>query len=496
MSSGHWEWQDERGNWNAYDTSTQSILKKASGSTTIYAPNGHAYLVNLTQQYQENTRFQTRRPIRFVSSGSNSSFLSGLFGSSSGAAPAPPPGASIPQWACDKCTFINNGTDTNCGVCGLGVNPKAAELLMAQYGGASPSPPPPAPAPKRRKKYKAPVAPPAPPSGGGFFGMASSFSMWGGDDQEEEVESSGPRFVDPKELEKKKAKEEKKRIRKEKTDGERQARQLLVILKKKIREDECWNLLQELYGLAPDPTTEIPIQKEEFDMCQVCFADAPDAKMLNCGHQNCCNDCLIRHMQIKIKDDDIIPWICCPFPDCRAKIAPQHFKLLDAKQVAEFCRIQLSKALQRNSMWVNCKKESCHYGFLVEDKEKHKMKCEICGKKQTVCRAADQDDGIKEMLKNGTIRKCPKCAELTMKDKGLCNIINCGRCNIWWNWRTRETGNSQKEMKHAARQRGTLWEPGELRYQQQLERSNPAEFKALLERNGIKYDPSYRRGGW
>ena len=36
---------------------------------------------------------------------------------------------------------------------------------------------------------------------------------------------------------------------------------------------------------------------------------------------------------------------------------------------------------------------------------------------------------------------------------------------------------------------------GELVYQQTLERSNPAEFKALLERNGIKYNPHYVRGG-
>ena len=37
---------------------------------------------------------------------------------------------------------------------------------------------------------------------------------------------------------------------------------------------------------------------------------------------------------------------------------------------------------------------------------------------------------------------------------------------------------------------------GELRYQQELERSNPQEFKALLERNGIQYNPNYVRGGW
>jgi hypothetical protein len=37
---------------------------------------------------------------------------------------------------------------------------------------------------------------------------------------------------------------------------------------------------------------------------------------------------------------------------------------------------------------------------------------------------------------------------------------------------------------------------GELRYQQELESRNPKEFKALLERNGIAYNPNYVRGGW
>ena len=41
---------------------------------------------------------------------------------------------------------------------------------------------------------------------------------------------------------------------------------------------------------------------------------------------------------------------------------------------------------------------------------------------------------------------------------------------------------------------GTLWEPGELAYQQGLQRSDPGAFKALLERNGVEYNPNYVRG--
>ena len=62
------------------------------------------------------------------------------------------------------------------------------------------------------------------------------------------------------------------------------------------------------------------------------------------------------------------------------------------------------------------------------------------------------------------------------------------------NWASRETGRSSSELKNRARSRGTLWEPGELAFQQGLQQSDPAEFKALLERNGMQYDPNYRRG--
>lgn len=86
------------------------------------------------------------------------------------------------------------------------------------------------------------------------------------------------------------------------------------------------------------------------------------------------------------------------------------------------------------------------------------------------------------------------CCLLQMKDKGMCNVMHCGKCGIYWNWKTRETGTSSSQLKNKARRNGTLWEPGELRYQQELQRNNLPEFKKLLERNGIKYDPNYVRG--
>ena len=66
------------------------------------------------------------------------------------------------------------------------------------------------------------------------------------------------------------------------------------------------------------------------------------------------------------------------------------------------------------------------------------------------------------MVQTGQLRECPTCHLLTMKEKGLCNVIECTKCGIWWNWRTREQGHSEKDLKQRARMSGTLWEPGKL----------------------------------
>lgn len=104
------------------------------------------------------------------------------------------------------------------------------------------------------------------------------------------------------------------------------------------------------------------------------------------------------------------------------------------------------------------------------------------------------DEGLLKMKADGSLRECPSCSFPTIKEYGICNIIQCEQCNIWWNWRSKETGRTSQELKNKARSRGTLWEPGELQFQQTLQQSDPEAFKELLERNGMQYDPNYRRG--
>ena len=215
----------------------------------------------------------------------------------------------------------------------------------------------------------------------------------------------------------------------------------------------------------------------------------------NCGHGPLCARCTRFYIDQKVDENDIFPWIVCPAGGCEERLSCED--LLHAssfEKCQQFCKTFLTKHVVRYPEWVPCK--FCEFGFLAtNDIEGRKMHCEVCGKKQIVQRKKeDLDDSLKEMMKDGSLRPCPKCKFLTFKEYGICNVITCQQCNIVWNWRTRETGRNSKELKQRARRRGTLWEAGELDFQRTLQRTNPKAFKDLLERNGVKYDPNYRRG--
>jgi len=142
----------------------------------------------------------------------------------------------------------------------------------------------------------------------------------------------------------------------------------------------------------------------------------------------------------------------------------------------------------------------CHFGFLVDvtSREKKIRRCEYCHLAQEV-RYFDPeelqlDDETRKLVEDGVLRPCPSCKAYNMKDYGICNVIQCHTCQIWWNWTTRQMGKSQNELKNKARMDGSLWGAGELAYQQKLQRENLPEFVALLKRNGIDYDPNYIRG--
>ncbi|CAF3439057.1 unnamed protein product [Rotaria sp. Silwood1] len=239
-----------------------------------------------------------------------------------------------------------------------------------------------------------------------------------------------------------------------------------------------------------------------FPACQICCdEDAPMITMKACGHRVVCTSDFNRYLSVRIRDGDILPWIPCPAETC---FVPCHVDNitqdgnLTYSDLLSFITTFMLKKLSRNENFITCIK--CEKGGFLQmgPPKKQQVTCPICHEKQIIEKGVDGalDPAFKKMIQSGELRECPTCRHLTLKEKGVCNVIECAKCGIWWNWRTKEQGHNGRDLKQRARMNGTLWEAGELRYQQELEARNPKEFKALLERNGIKYDPNYIRGGW
>jgi len=234
---------------------------------------------------------------------------------------------------------------------------------------------------------------------------------------------------------------------------------------------------------------------------------------VNCGHSIICTDCFRQYIKIKIRDKEILPWVTCADADCKVPLHPRDILScgISVDELYQFLGTFFIKHLAREPQWIECKTAKCNYGFWLEEAElktlekkneerkgsgKKEDTCPVCNKKQYVePRKEELDDEAKKWLAEGKLRDCPRCHIYTMKEFGLCNIIECIKCGIWWNWRTRETARTSRELKDRARGNHTLWEPGELEYQMKLESSNPEAFRALLERAGIKWKPGYQRGG-
>ena len=259
--------------------------------------------------------------------------------------------------------------------------------------------------------------------------------------------------------------------------------------------------------------------------CRICFCEFHpnsttdcQAPMTNCPHTTMCQSCALEYVRIRIRDAEVMPWIPCADEKCKVPIHAKDicsYPGMTAYELYKLSATLLTKYLARSDNWAPCANEKCSFGFVCA--ESGMQKCRACGRQQMVTRkpravsgsassssaargnssSQNLDPVFQQMIQQGTMRPCPKCGELTIKEYGICNVIECARCGIWWNWRTRETGQSSTDLKNKARTAGTLWEGGELAYQLELERNNPEEFKRFLSRNGIVYNPNYVRGaGW
>ena len=310
--------------------------------------------------------------------------------------------------------------------------------------------------------------------------------------------------------------------RKKKEKQENNAKELFVMyqtlyLSKNKNKDEISSIINQMTAFIPRKYLKCVLQQNECKntVCNVCYCDTADYDDMEliqmqkyCDHCMICNDCFVKDLMVKIRDDEnILPWLLCPALECKA---PIHIDLLlrylSIDNLYKFGQSFINKHLQRCLYWIECPDKNdikCQFGWIVikEDNINTKgmieLKCESCGCYHQIEQDEIKDNGdniFSSMIESGLMKTCPQCDYPAIKDYGLCNVMQCGKCRIFWNWRTKDIGNSSNEVKQQARNNGTLWEPGELSYQQNLQTNDLPKFIALLAKNGIKYDPNYRRG--
>jgi hypothetical protein len=188
--------------------------------------------------------------------------------------------------------------------------------------------------------------------------------------------------------------------------------------------------------------------------CEVCMSESAVCASSICNHASACAECLIGHVRSRIETDPAA-WVPCPAVGCEEPLDVEHLLVAlvgdESNNPWRVPILFLSKQLVRLPEWVGCDATSsmggggsggnadkCAGGVLVSKvNEGKQVPCPVCSKSVAAIRLQEQEDEeIAKMKADGVIRCCPACRHPTMKEYGVCNVICCEICGIWWNWRT------------------------------------------------------------
>ena len=157
--------------------------------------------------------------------------------------------------------------------------------------------------------------------------------------------------------------------------------------------------------------------------------------MPTCGHDRVCNTCLAAYLTSRISSNDVAAWIPCPHPDCSAPIPPAvlvHPGLLPPNVLLLLLQSFLIKSLSRSTAFLPCTTSLCPYAFLSLSSAEVRLTCPLCHQAQSVQRGKQPplDPSFQAMVNAGTLRGCPACNHWTMKEKGICNVLECAKCGV------------------------------------------------------------------
>lgn len=231
----------------------------------------------------------------------------------------------------------------------------------------------------------------------------------------------------------------------------REAKRLLSNLRD-VMEDSLKSLYDVEINMFMAP---IRLNTDIKDVCQCCFMEFDE----DCGrvdlkcHRNFCEDCVRRWIMIKVRDNEVKPYIQCLSDKCHHPLPYEILnKLMDKGSKDKFIKYFSYKTLIKYQFFKQCKTYNCQEGVLFNPNtsKEHNSKTKHCNKcnetHEYIFKSNLISEEFKELIKKNIIRLCPSCSAPSTKDRQSCNVITCVNCSIYWNWETRVTGPSYESV--------------------------------------------------
>ena len=200
-------------------------------------------------------------------------------------------------------------------------------------------------------------------------------------------------------------------------------------------------------------------EKQKIDhndnVCQCCFMEFDNdcPRVFGSCHSHFCKECVKQWITIKVRDNEVKPYIKCLAEGCHnplsLSVIKTHMKKDDKKKFIKYFSF---KTLLKYKFFKQCKTHDCMYGCVFNPNRPSRDGIQREITKKNVCcidckkdyeyeyKDALYDKEIQDMIKSGMIRLCPSCGVPSTKDRKSCNVISCVNCKIYWNWVSKKTG--------------------------------------------------------
>ena len=217
-------------------------------------------------------------------------------------------------------------------------------------------------------------------------------------------------------------------------------------------------------SLVPPPVDSFFTRPSEEGLCLICFCDysTQDGVLLSeCSHEFC-QDCLMRYVQTKVKDGEVLATqLACPHIDvddknkkCGCPLSQANvLACLDTSQDRDrYFRLSLSRAVDQYDNLAYCPTAGCFFQFEL-DQDNRKLDCPLCNqsyclvcktrpwhsgvrceqyqqerKAQGKSETGDDDEDFLKFASKKKLKQCPKCKFWVEKTMG-CDAMHC-RCTL------------------------------------------------------------------